>query len=487
MEVKFVANKCLLGFMGALLILCLYTPDRTVRGMPMFARRYGVGCNACHTSPPRLNETGYKFRAAGFRMPDEIGAAPAEKKKIANHVGFRLQPRIEVLRSTIGQARKHKVKPEFFAAEGYLWYGPVSRYFSSSTKFTVWPDESNETEFRERLEGTVHFDKGTADNFVDLRAGVSHPLEGFGGSESYWLSNTKPFIQELKTANFNQDTLFTSAGTHQASVTGAFYHKRTTIRGYLSSGIRVALDDEGKLEAFGRKEPFTKALGQSGKGGPDVQIFFNQILHPDGGNISVDYYNGRSYLPRLDLLPRTASPATSSAPGLSTVNAASELIRNSAVASGPNGSLDAVESDPFDDPPTLTKAELANLPYFKNNFQRLAFSAGYPIRKLNLLYGVQYGRDAIGTGGHFSSLGQYVEGTYKVVNDISAVGARYDWFDPARIKANNEINGVTVFGNIWLHSELRIAAEFQHAQAKRGHLQPDRKDNTFQLRLYWIR
>jgi hypothetical protein len=41
--------------------------------MPMFARKLGVPCSTCHTTIPRLNETGFKFRAAGWRLPDDIG------------------------------------------------------------------------------------------------------------------------------------------------------------------------------------------------------------------------------------------------------------------------------------------------------------------------------------------------------------------------------------------------------------------------------
>ena len=44
------------------------------KAMPMFSRKLGVPCETCHTTIPRLNETGYKFRAAGFRFP-EIGRA----------------------------------------------------------------------------------------------------------------------------------------------------------------------------------------------------------------------------------------------------------------------------------------------------------------------------------------------------------------------------------------------------------------------------
>src|ERR1035437_9091934 len=42
-------------------------------GIPAFARRYQYDCTMCHEPVPRLNEFGYKFRAAGFRLPSEIG------------------------------------------------------------------------------------------------------------------------------------------------------------------------------------------------------------------------------------------------------------------------------------------------------------------------------------------------------------------------------------------------------------------------------
>ncbi len=55
--------------------------------MPVFARKYGVACTFCHTTIPRLNAIGYKFRAAGFRLADSIGKAEPEK----NHDDERVQ------------------------------------------------------------------------------------------------------------------------------------------------------------------------------------------------------------------------------------------------------------------------------------------------------------------------------------------------------------------------------------------------------------
>ena len=220
-----------------------------------------------------------------------------------------------------------------------------------------------------------------------------------------------------------------------------YYYKRTTVRAQVTTGIRVKLDKEGNLEPFGLKDPLITALPQGDRGGPDFNLFFNQILHHQAGNVSVYYYNGRSFLPRLDLLPQTAGGI----PDVSTV------------------------------------------PFFKNNFNRLAFYAGYPVNRVNFLYGLQRGRDTIGSGGRFSSLGQFGEVMVRVINDISALGARYDWFDPARIKDENEITGLTTYMNLWLHKELRVTPEYQHVVQKNGPGQPNRVDNRFQLRLYWVR
>lgn len=38
--------------------------------IPLFARRYGVTCNSCHVTPPKLNAAGEAFVAAGYRLPE---------------------------------------------------------------------------------------------------------------------------------------------------------------------------------------------------------------------------------------------------------------------------------------------------------------------------------------------------------------------------------------------------------------------------------
>src|SRR5579864_4844585 len=53
------------AFLGALVAL-RPLPSLAVT---VFAHRYGVSCQACHSVVPRLNAFGESFRAAGFRWP----------------------------------------------------------------------------------------------------------------------------------------------------------------------------------------------------------------------------------------------------------------------------------------------------------------------------------------------------------------------------------------------------------------------------------
>src|SRR2546423_5531551 len=40
--------------------------------LPEFTRTYGVGCQTCHSIPPRLNATGLAFQANHFNFTDEM-------------------------------------------------------------------------------------------------------------------------------------------------------------------------------------------------------------------------------------------------------------------------------------------------------------------------------------------------------------------------------------------------------------------------------
>jgi hypothetical protein len=54
----------------ALTVAMLGAPS-LVEGTPQFARTYRVDCSYCHSLPPRLNERGLNFLAAGYRLAPE--------------------------------------------------------------------------------------------------------------------------------------------------------------------------------------------------------------------------------------------------------------------------------------------------------------------------------------------------------------------------------------------------------------------------------
>jgi hypothetical protein len=65
---------------AALLIAAL--APRPAAAIPVFAHRYGLSCQACHTAVPHLTEFGEQFRALGYRLPGapQHGAFPAAVK-----------------------------------------------------------------------------------------------------------------------------------------------------------------------------------------------------------------------------------------------------------------------------------------------------------------------------------------------------------------------------------------------------------------------
>src|SRR5215510_591284 len=110
--------------------------------MPMFARKYGVPCTTCHTTAPRLNETGYRFRAAGFRMPEEIGRRSEEPFDIFDYLSARVQFRTSAVRSKVGPLTKTDHLTLLQAFEIYPFTGAWGKHFSSNIKVTFAPVSS---------------------------------------------------------------------------------------------------------------------------------------------------------------------------------------------------------------------------------------------------------------------------------------------------------------------------------------------------------
>jgi hypothetical protein len=266
------------------------------------------------------------------------------------------------------------------------------------------------------------FNVGSERRFFSARVGFFHPYDGYGASDSP-ATISRPFFQTTP-ANLNQSTFFQTWGFDQGGAEIGFDSGRTSIRAAVLSGI--VINKEG--------DRFTATAGALAKpsagptyGAPDFQLFVNHVLNPEGGGVSFHYYHGNSALP---------------------VTGTQE--------------------------------------FFRKDYDRAAVYASYPAMKhLHLFGGYQYGRDQTSSQTHFSSEGIFAEASLPI-DGMTAAGVRYDWFDPARPKANNEVSGITAYLNAWFFSQLRVVAEYQHKSTKRESA-PSQTDDAFQLRLIYIK
>jgi hypothetical protein len=211
--------------------------QNNAKAMPMFGRKYGVSCAVCHTSPPRLNETGYKFRAAGFRFPYElVQGAGSEGKKfdILDYTGARIQVRYDAARARAGQVTSTTDSVRLQALEWYAFTGAWGRHLSSNIKLTFTPTEATVARFERAY---VKANAGSDKRFFRVRAGIMQSFDGYGASDAP-ATISRPFIQ-ARAANFNQLTFFTSWGFDQTGAEAGYDYERTSVRASVTKGLVI--------------------------------------------------------------------------------------------------------------------------------------------------------------------------------------------------------------------------------------------------------
>ena len=410
-------QRLLLSITAVIFALFAFTV-RKAEAVPAFSRRFAVSCSACHTTPPRLNVTGYRFRAAGFRWPEAIGIKESsEQFDIRDYMSARIQVRYSAKSSKTGSTRTSVVDGlKLQALELYPFIGSWGKYFSTNTKVTFAPGTTRTFE-NAYLRATV----GNQSRFFSVRTGIFHPFDGYGASDSP-ATISRPFFQTTP-SNRDGSTFFTTWGFDQPGAEVGLDYGRTSVRAALLKGL-VLRKEDGQFKASTARGV---ALTPRSAHGPDFQLFVNHVLSPEGGGLSLHYYHG-------------------------------------------NLSLPVTGTDTF----------------FHNKFDRVAIYGSYPLgKRLQLLGGVQCGRDHLAIGKTFSSEGTFVEVAVPV-NKLSSAGIRYDWFDPARGKVNNELRGITAYVNAWFYSQIRIVAEYQHKRTLRG-LAPEQREDAFQVRFIYFK
>jgi hypothetical protein len=478
---------------------------RDATAMPNFSRKLGdVPCSTCHTTIPRLNETGYKFRAAGFRMPEMIGKVDEKKFELGDYIAARLQVRYDTqvtnqpnsapVANVIGGVAGPRTTTNALSFQEFTLYpltGSWGKYFGSLAELSTSPEDVFEIE-----NAYVRFVYGKPDKFFTARAGVFHPWEGFGASDRPF-SNARPFFQTVPISGGGRAVpfVFQSWGLDEAGLEIGADLKKLSLRAAVLNGVLLRWEEDPNsfLPFPAQTGPWkganqataglTKPFNSPSRSTPDFSANVTYILHPEGGGISFLYYHGNIATPThctdgTDTTPPTAIGQTNPDTGVVCgVGAAS--------SSAPYGTVGNTEFD------------LSTATAYRNNFDRLALYASYPIGKHFLPQaGIQYGRDtipvdpvafpAIPTLKKFDSKGAFAEGAYTFKEYLTA-GVRYDWYKPKYAASTfNTQWAVTPYVNIPLQNGFQIIAEYQHRDFQLT-ASNHRQNDTFQARIIFIK
>jgi hypothetical protein len=485
------------GLLLAVGIFALIT-SREASAMPNFARKLNAPCTLCHTTIPRLNETGYKFRAAGFRLPSMIGKSEDQKFELGDYFAARLQARYDTqitnqpnsapVANVINNVAGPRTTTNALSFQEFTLYpltGSWGKYFGSLSELSVSPEDVFEIE-----NAYVRFVYGQEHKFFTARVGIFHPFEGFGASDRPF-SNARPFFQTVPISAGGRGIpyVFQSWGLDEAGLEVGADINKLSLRAAVLNGTLVRW--EGEANSFlpfpAQTGPWkganqavsalTKPYASPAHNTPDFSLNATYILHPDGGGVSLIYYHGNVATP-THCIDGTAI-------GKSNVTTGDACGVTGASATAPYGTVG------------LTEFDLSNATAFRNNFDRVGVYASYPIgKRFTGQGGFQYGRDTTPTDAanfpivpslkKFDSKGAFAEGAY-MVNDYLTFGARYDWYKPKFAAATfNSQWAITPYVNVPLQNGFQIIAEYQHRDFQLN-ASNHRQNDTFQARIIFIK
>jgi hypothetical protein len=433
---------------SAILIGVLLLASSPSYGIPAFARKYQMECTMCHEPVPRLNEYGYKFRAAGFRRPEEIGKGEASSDYsdyIAARVMFAATDK-----STAGSDNNTSVDQSgqtnigFQSASIYPLCGAFGAHISAWSEFGYTPGAGN---------GTINignawmrFTYGDTASFWSVRVGVFSFIEGYGASDAGIgvSSNLIKSAGQTWIGPKLASSLYTP-GTGEAGIEVGWNLDRLSLHvgvgngGYVNNGAFQA--------AIGGNA--NKPANSPSYNAKDLMFFGNYMLDEHGGDVGAYYFMG---------------------------------------------SLD------FTNPLVAGAAAM-----FPDNYMRYGVYAGTPTFSGFKLYGgLSLGSDKewaedttiLPDKGKVAdsttaSMGYFFEPDFRIDKEWS-VGARYDFFDPLTGSnyKNNEINAISAFCNYCMNNGLTFMAEVQQKTTLQGvdatNTALKKNDYSLTLRTYYI-
>jgi len=254
---------------------------RTAHALPQFARKYKMDCSGCHDALafPRLNDVGYKFRRAGFRMPENIGQDELADYTLDNYFSGSIAAANTTTLTDAGGSTDW-LNTFSGAASLFPLTGSFAKYFASESEIAFVPGGAVEVE---NAYGRAVY--GGEDLWVTARLGVFHAIEGFGGSDRP-IGPTAPLIFEVAPRH-NQDTLMLLSEPSRIGIDVGLQWQNTSLSVEVVNRAQLELEDD-ELALIG-----TRPDARSGK---DLIIVANQILGTRSG-LSAYWAHGKVPLP----------------------------------------------------------------------------------------------------------------------------------------------------------------------------------------------
>jgi hypothetical protein len=419
-------------------------------------------------------------------MPEDIGKEDKAKFELGNFFSARIQPRFDVqvtnqpngagVANLVAGApgdRTTTIAGSFMEATIYPLSGSWGKYFGSLSELSTSPEDFFEVE-----NAYVRFVAGKENSFFTSRVGVFHPWEGIGASDRPY-SNGRPLFQSVVQSSGGRAVpyVYQPWGLDEvgAEIGGEF--DKLSLRGAILGGTFMRWSSEANtFIAFpsqtGPWKGANQAVSSLGKpfdyvshNTPDFSANATYTLNEAGGGVSLLYYHGNI------ATPRKCTDGTA----IGKVNASTGEVCGVA-ASTTAAPFGAVGNTDFD----FTDATA-----FRNDFNRVAVYAGYPIgAHFFPQAGYQHGTDTNSDGSTFTSTGAFVDGAWSV-NKYATAGARYDWFHP-NTSVNNKQWAFTPYVNIPFQNGFQLIAEYQRRDFELAPGTFHRHNDTFQLRMIFI-
>ena len=249
--------------------------------VPMFARMYSYNCSTCHyPGYGQLNKFGYKFRAAGYRIPSDIGKDMNDGKfDITNYAAFRFSAGLSA--TTVSNANK-SVTPDnaSFTLGGASLYlgGGISKNFFLYSELGlgdgsgVFPGSSPSLS-----SAKMGYVSGTEDDFFTVRVG-KFGADGFGGSDRGPVGNST-ISSAVKPTGTGLELGYTH---NDFRATVSFYNG---IQNLQYNGL-----DKTSTGAANTASP--TATTSDSNNAKDIELTVNQFIGDDGLAVNWFFYNG---------------------------------------------------------------------------------------------------------------------------------------------------------------------------------------------------